>query len=79
MRAEDSSPVYTLDCEEPINPDVPEGARLKVVWGEEDGGTQKTTVEPHQQTEVNVTVSPVPFSAVARESYQEGWRTGYSQ
>lgn len=58
-----------------INPDVPEGARLKVVWGEEDGGTQKTTVEPHQQTEVNVTVSPVPYSTVARESYQEGWRT----
>ncbi len=60
-----------------INPDVPEGARLKVVWGEEDGGTRKTTVEPHQQTEVNATVSPVPYSAVARESYQEGWRTGY--
>lgn len=58
-----------------INPDVPEGARLKVVWGEEDGGTRKTTVEPHQQTEVNATVSPVPFSAVAREQYQEGWRT----
>ncbi|QCU77033.1 aminomethyl transferase family protein [Citricoccus sp. SGAir0253] len=58
-----------------INPDVPEGARLKVVWGEEDGGTKKTTVEPHEQTEVNVTVSPVPYSAVARESYHEGWRT----
>ncbi|WBL20141.1 vanillate/3-O-methylgallate O-demethylase [Citricoccus sp. NR2] len=60
-----------------INHDVPEGAQLKVVWGEEDGGTAKTTVEPHQQTEVTVTVSPVPYSAVAREQYQTGWRTNY--
>ncbi|MGO1886135.1 MAG: vanillate/3-O-methylgallate O-demethylase [Citricoccus sp.] len=60
-----------------INPDVPEGAELRVIWGEPDGGTKKTTVEPHVQTEVSATVSPVPFSAVARESYQGGWRTGY--
>ncbi|MGY5319727.1 vanillate/3-O-methylgallate O-demethylase [Neomicrococcus lactis] len=60
-----------------VNADVPEGAELKVVWGEENGGTKKTTVERHQQVEVSAIVSPVPFSTVARESYQGGWRTGY--
>ena len=59
-----------------IDPDVPEGAELRVVWGEEDGGTKKTTVEPHKQTEVRATVSPVPYSRVARETYAKGWRTG---
>ena len=38
----------------------------RVVWGEPDGGTRKTTVEPHEQNEVRVIVSPVPYSEVAR-------------
>jgi vanillate/3-O-methylgallate O-demethylase len=46
-----------------------------VVWGEEHGGTRKTTVEPHQQIEVRAIVSPVPYSRVARETYKQGWRT----
>jgi vanillate/3-O-methylgallate O-demethylase len=46
-----------------------------VVWGEENGGTRKTTVEPHKQIEVRAIVSPVPYSRVAREAYAEGWRT----
>jgi vanillate/3-O-methylgallate O-demethylase len=45
------------------------------VWGEENGGTRKTTVEPHKQLNVRVIVSPVPYSRVAREAYAEGWRT----
>jgi vanillate/3-O-methylgallate O-demethylase len=61
-----------------VNPDVPEGAELKVVWGEPDGGTSKAAVEPHKQAEVRAVVSPVPYSAVARNEYQGGWRTGYS-
>ncbi len=48
---------------------------LTLVWGEEDGGTRKTTVEPHKQIEIRVKVSPVPYSRDARESYAEGWRT----
>ncbi|MFM2099780.1 MAG: hypothetical protein RLZZ366_1319, partial [Pseudomonadota bacterium] len=35
-----------------------------------------TTVEPHKQTEVRAVVSSVPYSRVARETYQQGWRTG---
>ena len=29
--------------------------------------------------EVRVVVSPVPYSTVARQTYQGGWRTGYGQ
>src|SRR5699024_1921698 len=60
-----------------VEPDVPEGAELKVVWGEPGGGTSKASVEPHEQTEVRAVVSPVPYSTVARQSYKGGWRTGY--
>lgn len=58
-----------------IDPAIPVGSELRVVWGEENGGTKKTTVEPHKQIEVRAIVSPVPYSRVARESYQQGWRT----
>jgi vanillate/3-O-methylgallate O-demethylase len=58
-----------------IDPGVPIGTELRVVWGEENGGTRKTTVEPHKQTEVRAIVSPVPYSRVARETYKQGWRT----
>jgi vanillate/3-O-methylgallate O-demethylase len=58
-----------------IDPGVPVGTELRVVWGEENSGTRKTTVEPHQQTEVRAIVSPVPYSRVARETYKQGWRT----
>jgi vanillate/3-O-methylgallate O-demethylase len=59
-----------------VDPDVKQGDTLTLVWGEEDGGTAKTTVEPHAQTEIRVRVAPVPYSRVARETYAEGWRTG---
>ena len=58
-----------------IRHDIPVGTELRVVWGEESGGTAKTTVEPHQQIEVRAIVSPIPYSRVARETYKDGWRT----
>jgi vanillate/3-O-methylgallate O-demethylase len=58
-----------------IDPTIPVGTEVRVVWGEEGGGTKKTTVEPHRQLEVRAVVSPVPYSRVARETYKEGWRT----
>ncbi|ATY33484.1 vanillate/3-O-methylgallate O-demethylase [Sphingomonas psychrotolerans] len=58
-----------------IDHEIQVGTELKVVWGEPDGGTRKTTVEPHRQIEVRAVVSPVPYSRVARETYQQGWRT----
>src|SRR5690606_11658412 len=45
-----------------IDPEIPEGTELKVVWGEENGGSGKTTVERHKQIEVRVIVSSVPYS-----------------
>lgn len=61
-----------------VDHEIPVGTELRVVWGEENGGTKKTTVEPHKQLEVRAVVSPVPYSAVAREQYAQGWRTGRS-
>ena len=60
-----------------INPDVPIGAEVRVLWGE-NPNSGKTTVEPHQQVAVRAVVSPVPYSEVARDTYQGGWRTGYT-
>lgn len=58
-----------------VDANVPEGAELSVTWGEPDGGSAKLSVEPHEQKTVRAIVSPVPYSTVARESYQSGWRT----
>ncbi len=58
-----------------IDPSIPVGTEVTVIWGEPDGGTKKTTVEPHKQIAVRAIVSSVPYSRVARENYQEGWRT----
>ena len=56
-------------------PGEPDRHRARVVWGEPDGGSRKTTVQPHEQMEVRAVVSPVPYSDVVRASYAEGWRT----
>jgi vanillate/3-O-methylgallate O-demethylase len=60
-----------------VDHDLEIGQELTLVWGEEDGGSQKTTVErPHMQADIRAVVSPVPYSKVAREEYAAGWRTG---
>ncbi|WP_290051574.1 vanillate/3-O-methylgallate O-demethylase [Amycolatopsis solani] len=58
-----------------VNPDVPLGAEVRVLWGEPGGGRRKTTVEPHEQFPVRAVVSPAPYSVTARETYHQGWRT----
>jgi len=58
-----------------VDPGVPIGAQVTLVWGEAGGGSRKPTVERHRQIELRATVSPVPYSKVARETYAEGWRT----
>lgn len=58
-----------------VDQDIEIGTEVVVVWGEENGGTSKTTVEPHKQAEIRAIVSPVPYSKVARENYVDaGWR-----
>ncbi len=51
------------------------GTQLTLVWGEENGGTRKTTVERHKQIELKVEVGPTPYASQARETYHQGWRT----
>lgn len=58
-----------------INPNVEIGSEVTLVWGEPNGGSRKTTVEPHKQLHVRAVVSPVPYSVTARTDYAEGWRT----
>jgi vanillate/3-O-methylgallate O-demethylase len=53
------------------------GTEVILIWGEENGGTSKPTVEAHRQIEIRAIVNPVPYSKVAREQYAEGWRTSY--
>jgi len=50
------------------------GTQLTLLWGEENGGTKKTTVERHRQMAMRVTVGPVPYARSVRETYHEGWR-----
>jgi vanillate/3-O-methylgallate O-demethylase len=59
-----------------LDADIEIGTELKLIWGEENGGTAKPTVERHRQCEVRVKVAPVPYSRDARQTYQAGWRTG---
>jgi vanillate/3-O-methylgallate O-demethylase len=58
-----------------VDADIDIGEVLSLVWGEENGGTAKPTVERHRQTEVRVKVAPVPYARDARETYHTGWRS----
>ena len=51
------------------------GTEVTFVWGEENGGTSKPTVEPHVQRELRAVVSPVPYVEAVRSSYApDSWR-----
>jgi syringate O-demethylase len=55
------------------------GTAVTLVWGEEDGGTAKPTVEPHVQVEIDAVVSPVPYVEAVRRSYAPGgWRAAHA-
>ena len=58
-----------------VDRDIPLGTEVRVVWGEPNGGSQKTTVEPHEQIAVRAVVSPVPYAETARQEYHGGWRS----
>jgi vanillate/3-O-methylgallate O-demethylase len=65
--------MLSLGC---VAQDVPIGAEVTILWGEENGGTRKTTVERHKQTEIRAVVSSVPYSKAVREGYEGSWRRG---
>jgi syringate O-demethylase len=55
------------------------GTEVTFVWGEEDGGTAKPTVETHVQTEIRAVVAPVPIVGAVRSSYAPGgWRAAHA-
>ena len=51
------------------------GTEVTFVWGEENGGSRKPTVEPHSQVELRAMVAPAPYAEVARTLYADSWRT----
>jgi glycine cleavage system aminomethyltransferase T len=51
------------------------GTEVTLVWGEEDGGSGKPTVERHVQVEIRGVVAPVPIVESVRRSYApDSWR-----
>jgi len=62
-----------------VDSDVQVGDVLTLVWGEEGGGTKKTTVERHKQTEIRVAVAPAPYSEAVRAAYRPQWALGGKQ
>ncbi len=46
------------------------GTEVVFVWGEENGGSSKPTVERHVQTEIRATVAPAPYVEFARTAYR---------
>ncbi len=58
-----------------VDRDIPVGTEVRVVWGEPNGGSKKTTVQPHAQLAVRAVVSPVPYAETARLEYHGGWRS----
>ena len=59
-----------------VDPDIKVGNEVILTWGEEHGGSKKTTVERHKQIDIRAIVSTVPYSKTVREEYAKGWRTG---
>lgn len=51
-----------------LDRDIPIGAEVALVWGERRGTYNNIRVEPHDQIEIRATVSPAPYSKVARET-----------
>lgn len=47
------------------------GTHVELVWGEENGGTAKPTVERHVQSTIGAVVNPAPYSEVARTRYRK--------
>ena len=46
------------------------GTKVHVIWGEEEGGSTKPTVERHKQVKIRATVQPAPYGETARTAYR---------
>ena len=54
------------------------GTEVTLVWGEEDGGTAKPTVEPHVQTEIRAIVAPALRRGRADVYAPGSWRAAHA-
>jgi vanillate/3-O-methylgallate O-demethylase len=61
-----------------VDPEIQNGDVLNLVWGEENGGTRKPTVEPHKQKAVRVKVASAPFARDARDNRADAWLLRHS-
>jgi len=60
-----------------VDPHIELGSEVVLHWGEAGGGYGPGFVEPTKQIAVRATVSPAPYSVVARTQYAGGgWRAG---
>src|SRR5256886_1747642 len=57
-----------------VDPDIEIGDVLTLIWGEENGGARKTTLEPPPPLEGRGRGSPPPHARAAREAHHEGRR-----
>lgn len=57
-----------------VSQDVQENDILTLKWGEPET-TDKTSTEPHRQTEIRVRVAATPYAAEARTNYADSWRS----
>ena len=58
-----------------IDPEIPVGEEVTLVWERRTGHGQGAQVERHRQTTIKAIVSSAPYSKVAREDYTNtGWR-----
>jgi len=46
------------------------GSEVGIIWGEENRGSSKPTVERHRQVSIRATVASVPYAEVARVAYR---------
>lgn len=58
-----------------VDADVQNGDQLTLVWGEENGGTRKPTVERHKQFDVRVRVRASAVRPRCARALPLGWRT----
>ncbi|GAA3663557.1 aminomethyl transferase family protein [Microbacterium marinilacus] len=53
-----------------VDVDVPEGAQVELLWGEEPNSS-KGNVEAHAQVRIRATVAPAPYHDYARTTYRD--------
>ncbi len=54
-----------------VDNDVPEGAEVEVVWGEDPISRKPQVDAAHRQVRIRATVAPAPYHDYARSVYRQ--------